>query len=346
VKTRLLAGGLLAALALTGCGDNSAARGDTAARVGDERITTERVADYVQQVREEPLAADVRTDLASFQRDVLGLLINAEAVDIVCRREGVVVTDAQVLRLYDTLVEQQGGEDALLQKAASEGLDRELLLKAQRSRAQQQALGRKLTEDVYVDPAQLQATYEQAKDSFDEASISQIVLASPAEANALLPQARGLDDEEFKALATERTTQESSKATGGVLSGLLRSSFTQAGQAAYGEAVFGSKAGDTFVVSSGSDQAYLVRTLSRTTTTLEQAMPRLREALLGDQIQAAVTAELASVPVRLNPRFGTWDPETTSIVSPDGSRGRPLSIPKPTATPSSLGTQEGLPAAP
>lgn len=321
MTSRLLALGLLAALALTACSDNQA-QGGTAATVGQdaESVSIDVLAGYVQQATENPAASSVQDNLLGFQRDVLTALVTTDLYEVAAQRAGVHISQAQVDAQFDALAEQNGGEQALLAAAAKEGLSRELLMRLQRGRALNLALGNKLTQDIVVDPARLAAAYAEARDVFDRVTIARLQLPDLATARALLPQARLLDDSGFQDLVRTRNDDQ----TGGVLGPLTRSQFDAAGEQDYGTAVFSAQEGETLLVE-GASGIYLVRILDRDTQSLEQASPRLRQVLLQEQISSAVRAAVADIDVDINPRFGVWNRDLNAVVPAEPTR--PLSRP-------------------
>ncbi len=143
-----------------------------------------------------------------------------------------------------------------------------------------------------------------------------------------------------------RSQDEASRANGGDLGFAPRSAFASNGLQAYGEAAFAAKVGDTFVVASPRG-GHVVRVLARRTTTLQEATPQLRRAVLQQQrdaaVQALLTRTAAGLDITVNPRFGQWDPKNLAVVERTGTGPGVVSSP---AAPAGGPAAAGLPPAP
>ena len=321
-RRRLAAVGLLAAVALTGCGDG-AVRPGSAATIGETRITTEELATLVDTGLQDPTAAEqLGADRPAYQRDVLAREINSELVEEAARRAGVSVTAGEVDRQYQAIEQSVGGTEQLRTQAAAAGLSLEQVRELARSRALTQALGDALTRDVVVPPEQLAQAYQQGIDQYDQVRTAQILQADLGEARDLLGEARDLTDAEFAELARERSTDETTAAQGGDLGLAPRSAFAQGGLEEYGERAFAAEVGDTFAVESERG-GHVVRVLERRTQTPEQVQGDLRRAVLGEQqsaaVQELVQTTAREIGVSVNPRFGRWDPAALAVVASDAT---------------------------
>ena len=121
------------------------------------------------------------------------------------------------------------------------------------------------------------------------------------------------DPSQFAGIAAARSLDEGSKANGGELAPAGRGAYV----AEFEAALFGAKEGDYGVVQTQFGY-HVFNLLERRTTTLAQATPQLRRQALAEPREQAIaellrdTAEQETV--RVNPRFGEWDPETVSVV--------------------------------
>lgn len=336
---RLAALGLAAALALTACG--TAVRSGAAAVIGDDRITTDELAGIVDAGIAAPGAAEqLGGDRPAYQRRVLEQLIQGDLVARTAERLGVTVTQGQVDAEYASIEEQVGGAEALPQQAAAAGLSLKAVRDLARTRALSQAVGDRLTQDVEVPEQALRAAYEQSIDTYDRVRTRQIAVPTLADAQALLPEARGLDDPAFAELARTRSTDESTKEQGGDLGLQPRSAFEQNDLAAYGAAAFAAQPGETFAVEGGGGGgAYVVRVVERRTVPFEQAVPELRRQVLGQQRDDALSAALretaSNTDISINPRFGSWDAETLAVGAPSEGVDRGVSAPPQAEEPAS-----------
>lgn len=318
-----------AATALTGCG-GAPVRAGAAAVIGASRISTQQLSDDVSTSLADPGAAQLASDRPAFQREVLTRLLTADLVERVAARLGVSADQGQVDAQYSALVASVGGADQLKTQAASAGYTDAGIHDLARQQALRSAIGEKLTAGVQVPPSALQQAYQAQIDSFDQVRTAQVQTATLADAQALLPRAQGLDDAAFEALAKQVSLDTSTKGNGGDLGLQPRSAFEQNGLSDYGAAAFAAKVGDTFAV--GSPQGgHVVRVLDRRTTTLAQATPQLRQSLLQQQQQDAVTKalkdEAARATISVSPRFGQWNAGQLAVVARAETGNRELSSP-------------------
>lgn len=329
---RLLAACTVGVVALSGCGP---LRAGAAAVVGSTRISTKQLAASVDRSLADPAASSLAADRPSFQRDVLGRMVTADVVEVAARRRGVTVTAGDVDRQYAALEQSVGGADQLRTQAAAAGLDLEGVRALARTRALTDALGDALTAAVPVPAAQLQAAYQAAIDTYDQVHVAQVQVASPAAAQALLPQAEALSDDAFAALARSTSLDAATRQQGGDLGYAPRSTFTGQGLDAYATAVFAAPVGATLAVpgpTTGTPSGYVVRVLDHRTTTLQQATPALRRTILQQQrdadVQRLLVSTAAGLHISVNPRFGAWDGSQLSIVADAPTGNREVSSPQ------------------
>ncbi|CAA9330632.1 MAG: hypothetical protein AVDCRST_MAG07-1755 [uncultured Frankineae bacterium] len=262
-------------------------------------------------------------------------MLSARVVEEAARREGVTVTSGQVDQQYAALEESVGGPEQLQQQAAAAGLTPALVRDLARTRALTSALADRLSQGTDVPEEELRAAYEANIDQFDQVRTAQVQLATLADAQALLPQARGLSDEAFQDLARERSVDESTKEQGGDLGLQPRSAFDQQGLEAFGAAAFGARVGDTFAVESPRG-GHVVRVIERDTTTFEQARDDLRRQALesqsGPALQELLARTAADLDITINPRFGAWDAASLAVVERTDAGDRQISSPEAPAT--------------
>lgn len=314
---RLLAVSVVAALALTGCGD-ALGQGGAAATVGDERISTGALEALVSRSLADPTAQQsVGADRAGFQRAALRRLINHLVVTEAARREGVSVAGADVDKTLDTFAEQSGGLEALTTQAKGQGIAEVDLRAAVADVATTDLIADKLTADVDVPEADLQKAYQDNNAQYDKVRSSHILVATKAKADEVLAKVKA-DPDSFATLAKELSTDTGSKDKGGDLGyqprGALEKNFENA--------IFDNKPG-SYVIAKTQFGFHVIHVVDRQTTTFEQARVQLRRGVLGQQRQTAVQELLAKVAADLgidvNPRFGTWDAKTQQVVALDGN---------------------------
>lgn len=321
--SRLVVLSAIAALMLSGCGSGPA-RGGAAAIIGDERITTEDLGQRVEAGAADPASAAAAADAPGFQRNLLRALITTRLAEEVARRNGVSLSQVQAQQAVAAANTPAAGGPAPTAELVAQGLSQDVIEDSVRADALRAAVGDRLTADVPVVPADLQQTYRALIDRYDSVTLALGVQPDLAAAQAQLPAARALSDADFGALVGPGNGEGAPP--GGVFPPFSRSDLgVEPGLA---EQAFSATPGETFAVASvGGNGAFLVRVIARRTTSLEQATPELRRALLQPQIEAALREQEDRIEVQVNPRFGSWDPAQRLVLSPDETPGRKLSVP-------------------
>jgi foldase protein PrsA len=315
----------LAAALLTGCGD-SPVRSGAAATVGQTRITTTELAGYVKRGLADPQAQQqLGADKPKFQRDSLGRLIKHAVLAEAARQLKVTVTPGQIDAKIAAFEQQAGGADQLTQQAAQNGIARVDLRSFIRDVVLSDAIADALTADIQVPQSAIEALYKQNAAQFDQVHAAHILVATKAQADAILAQVKA-DPAQFAPLAAKSSTDTSNKDKGGDLGFAGRGQFVKE----FENAVFAAKPGDYLVVKTQFGY-HVVHVIERRTTTLEQATPDLRRNALRQQRDARASARLAEVAasmhVKVNPRFGRWDSTQLSVV--EGSVSDAVSSPAP-----------------
>mgnify|MGYP003296260950 CR=1 FL=1 len=317
-RLALLATAGLAVLTLTGCGD-SPVRAGAAATVGDIRITTTELNGFVKRGLADPQAQQqLGADKAGFQRQTLGRLINHEVLAEAARQKGVTITPGAIDAKLADFEKQAGGAKQLEQQAAQNGISKQDLRRFINDIVLNDALGDKLTADLVVPQAQLEAAFKQNAAQNDQVHAAHILVADKATADQVLAKVTA-DPSQFAALAAQLSTDTSNKDKGGDLGFAGRGQFVKA----FEDAVFGAKPGDYLVVKTEFGY-HVVHVIERRTTTLAQATPDLRRAVLQKEREARTTAWRT---MRRASRSWRWTPRTTPCRPAGrpscGSSGRP-----------------------
>jgi parvulin-like peptidyl-prolyl isomerase len=326
-STRVAAVGLpvlLAAAALTGCDTSPGA----AAVVGSQRISTHRLQQEVDRGLANPSAAQqLGADRAGFVRKELSRLVTNLLVAKAAQNNGVTASNSDIDQELASLAQQAGGQQQLEQSAASSGVPKPELRNFLYYYVLQQKIGAKLVAAVTVSPAQLQAAYNSQIDQFDQVDAAHILVKTKAQADSLLKQVKA-HPSSFAALAKKYSLDTGSKANGGDLGFQPHSQFVKP----FADAIFAAKVGSFTEVQSQFGW-HVIHVIDRHTTTLAQATPQLKAAILGPQeealVQSALTKAAEQLGVHVNPRYGVWDPKTTTVVAPPARGG--LSSPAPTS---------------
>jgi foldase protein PrsA len=325
----------LAVLALTGCGKDPV-RSGAAATVGQTRISTEQLAGLVTRGLKDPQAQQQQgADKEKYQRETLARLIRHEVLVKAAALEGVTAGPGAIDAKIADFERQAGGAQQLLQQAAQGGIAEQDLRPFIADLVLTDAIGDKLTASVDVPAAQIEALYKQNAAQYDQVHAAHILVATKAQADAILAQVKA-DRSQFAALAAKSSTDTSNKEKGGDLGFAGRGAFVKEFEAA----VFGGKAGDIVEVKTQFGY-HVVHIIERRTTTLEQATPELRRGALQQQRDQRVGQLLSKVArdlrIKVNPRFGRWDeaqlqvlPASSSdaVSSPAPSPGEDTGVPQ------------------
>jgi parvulin-like peptidyl-prolyl isomerase len=326
IRSSRLASTGLAVLLLSGCGSGSVRPG-AAALVGDERITVDTLQQVVERGLADPQAEEaVGQDRPAFQRQVLSRLVNREVLQAAADREGVTVDDGDVDAQLEDFAEQAGGEEALEEQAAQNGIAPQDLQPFLRDVVLEQALGDALTEDEDVPQEQLEGLYQQNIAQYDRVRSRHILVEDEALARSLLAQVRE-DPDTFADLAAENSIDTSNKDQGGDLGLQGKGQFVPEFEAL----LFSAEPG-TYDVVQTQFGWHVVHVQERETTSLRDATPELRRAALQEQRADATGTLLRDVAgdlgITVNPRFGRWDPETGSIEAVEDPNGVTTSAPE------------------
>jgi peptidyl-prolyl cis-trans isomerase SurA len=307
-RTAALVG--LLAVSLSACGT---VRAGAAATVGDDRITSSELTAVVDRGLKDPSAQQtVGADKPAFERSVLSRLIQHLVLVKAAADNDVSVDGADVDAAFDSFAQQLGGEQQLRSEALKAGIAAQDLRGAIADAALRDALADKLTASIEIPPAVLAQAYQQSIGQFDRVHSAHILVTTLAQAQDLLAQVQR-DPASFPALAAQFSQDTSNKANGGDLGFQGRGALEKP----FEDAIFAAKPG-TFVLAHTSFGYHVIHVIERQTVSLADATTTLRRTLLADQRAQAVEELLAKTAkglhVRVNPRFGTWEAETRSVV--------------------------------
>lgn len=324
-RTALLATAVLVALSLTGCGT---VRAGAAATVGSTRITTSQLNALVSRGLADPSAQQtVGTDKPGFERSVLGRMIMHLVLARAAKDAGVSVDGATVDAAYDAFAAQLGGVAQLTAEALKAGIATRDLRAAIADSALRDALADKLTASIAIPASVLAQAYQQNIAQYDQVHSAHILVATLAQARQILAEVQK-DPASFAALAARYSLDTGSKASGGDLGFQGRGAL----QKPFETAIFSAKPG-TFVIAKTIYGYHVIHVIERRTTTLAEATPSLRRTLLAtprsDALRTALQTAAKELGVHVNPRFGTWDPISSTVVAPVVCPGTSISSPSP-----------------
>jgi hypothetical protein len=333
-----------AALVLTGCGE---VKLGSAAVVGNQRITDERVQSLVEEslaapgVREALPTSDYKGDLGAYRRAVLNVEVERLLVETAVRRLGIPVDEGKVDSRYRFFEQQSGGAGRFASQlaarlAVSPALYRQLV----RTEVLESEIGyeqggvKRPTED------QLRALYRQALPSAITATLSLIQVPDEATATRVLAELKAAPAS-FAQVAGRYAgagSQTAAQPKKYPLSQLPVDLAARVQRAERNETF-------SYRLSDGNAQAFFViRSGGVERPSLDSLRPQL-EARTLQQAAAAGQKYLSQVArevgVDVNPRYGTWKVDQlviTDFVNP---------VIKPTPSPPApTGTVPGAPADP
>ncbi len=316
-----------AVLALAACG--SPVRSGAAAVVGDQRVTDTQLQQVVQRGLADPQAAQqAGADRPAYQRSVLRRLIEHMIVAKAAANEHVSVSPGQVDATTAAIAKQIGGTARLKAEAAKAGVAPADLRQTLSDIALRDALAEKLSASVVLPQAALQQAYAKKIAMYDQVRSAHILVATLPQAKTILAAVKA-HPAQFAALAKRYSIDTGSKANGGDLGFQGRGALAKP----FETAIFAAKPG-SFVLARTQFGYHVIHVIARRTTTLAQATPALRKMLLAQQGGALVGKLLQDTSrrlgVKVNPRFGVWDPTALDVVAAKANPGSDVSTPTPT----------------
>jgi parvulin-like peptidyl-prolyl isomerase len=343
----------VAVVALTACSTvTGTGSPEAAATVGGESIPITTVEQRFEQAKANPqVAQQLQGDESGqfesqVQSQILSQLILAEIVGQWADELGIEATQAELDEERESVIEQLGGEEQFQQAVEQAGLSEDQV----DDQLRQQVLQTKIAEEVgagdEVTDAQVEDFYQQNKDArFGErADARHILVKGRAEAEKIKQQ---LDDgADFAELAQENSTDPGSKENGGEL-GEVTSGQTVP---AFEEAVFGAEEGEIVGPVKTQFGFHVIQVTGKSPAqTLEESREEIETELAqstqNEGLQQALMERAREAEVDVNPRFGTWDPET-GTVTPEEPLGAASEAggSEPAAAPSEAVPSEALPS--
>ena len=332
---RLRAAALAVALAMTVTACSNAVPSGAAAVVDGEVISLDLL-DRIVDAQAAGAGFDTSTDEGAVQvedltRTILGALISFRVTESVADERGVEVTDAEIDEEFDAQIGLSGGADELAGQIEGLGLTeeefRDIILANQ---VRQRKLSEAIADEVEVDEATVQATFEERRDAgqYDTAVVSHILVAfdvaeagaapTPDEDAAAETAARDIlqrldDGESFEELAIELSDDPGSGAQGGSLGEAPLNRYVPEFAEAAAEAPVGEVVGPV-----RTDFGYhLIRVDEREEVAFEDVADGIRQELSGAEasaaFEAALLAEVATIEVAIPSRIGVWNAETGEV---------------------------------
>ncbi|HWB72550.1 MAG TPA: peptidylprolyl isomerase [Egibacteraceae bacterium] len=243
------------------------------------------------------------------QAQILSDLVRARLLELAAGEQlGITVDEADVDAKRAEVVEQLGGQEAFDEIVAQNRLSPQDLDAQLRSLAYQELVAERLTRDLRVPREEIRQAYEREY-AGNSPRVRHILVETEEQARDALRRVRAGED--FAAVASEVSGDPGSAQRGGELGAIRRGATVPE----FEEAVFGARPGEVVGPVRTQFGFHVIEVLEA--PPLEAVEDDLRAQLL-EQRQAEVLrdwlAERArQARVRVNPRFGVWNPEAGRV---------------------------------
>lgn len=332
--------GLLVALMASACGEGFES---SAAVVGGVEIPASEVDDAVEDFRDSEAftaataAGGAGTVSKEFERNYLGLLIRIAILEPEAEARDISVTDADVEARIEEIKGGFDDEAAFQDAMAQQGLT----LPALRSYVYEGELEGRVREDVIggvtLGATEVQAYYDEHPDEFTQVRSSHILVEDNQTAIAISEQLEGATDQEFPELFAELAKEHSIDTGSGERGGDLGfSSYTEFVEP-FADALRALEVGEVSAPVRSEFGFHIIYLKARRSTPFPEVEDQVTEKLLTERQDEAWTEWLseryADAELRVNPRYGEFDPETQQIVAADAETVPGAATPKGTPTP-------------
>lgn len=309
---------------LAGCSSfRSAAAVVDGQRIDDDRFG--RIVSFVfldPRFGTEELSPDesdqARADLI---RQLLTFLIQQEVVDRRAEEAGIEVGAEQVQERLEAQIEQLGGEEAFrgqLERSGASVADVRTLLRAQTVR---EAVAEDVVAEEISDEA-LREEYEERRAEFTDVTTAHILVDTRAEAEEILEIAT---PQNFARLARQRSQDPGSAPQGGDLGENPVTDFVEP----FAEAVLGIPVGEIGGPVETDFGFHVVHVTAREEVPFETIRDRLIDERSGTVFLEWLQGRLSEAEVRVNPRYGLFDPASGQVIE----RNATTPLPGPQITP-------------
>jgi parvulin-like peptidyl-prolyl isomerase len=315
-RPRLLALGLLTALALAGCATGPGGAGSTAAATVDGREISQAELDraiplfeFLSSLSQAPCGQPVagESQRAACARFALGNLIQEEILQEYAIAQDVTVPQDEVRTTIRQVEEQLGGPGELDALLKDNGVTREELEAFAGRLLLFQQIQRRVGESEVTDD-QLRQSYEQNQLQFTKLHTWHILVKSRAEAERLGREATPAN---FRDLADRYSIDPSVKQNHGDLDTVDASGLSEP----FVRAALALRPGEISEPVQTEFGWHIIRLISSNVTPFEDVRGELAAQSSSEAFQAWFQNRLESADITVNPRYGRFDP-ATGLVSP------------------------------
>lgn len=336
---------LLALLALgaTAC---SGSAGSVSATVGDTEIS---VADVEQAYARRAEAPAVASELAgdesgdpdpALQASVLTTLIRTEVLRQAAEDRSIEVGDEEISEQRKTLVESVGGQEALDEMLADANVSDEELEANLMDQAIQTAISDELASEVSDEQVRAAFTEDPQGQYGEKVEVRHILTKSEEDAQTAIERIEA--GEEFSEVAKDMSTDTGSAERGGELGPIARGTTVEA----FDNAAFDAEEGE-LVGPIETEFGFHVLEVTGQVAGAEfsdvekDIRTQLESAAQGQAFNDYITEFVSGLEIEVNPRYGTWDAQSVSVVPP-----QPSEAPSAPALPPGLSSELPSGAAP
>ncbi len=248
--------------------------------------------------------AEQRRELA---RQVLTFLLEQEVIGVRAAERSIVVSPDDVDALLQQQIERVGGEEAFgrqLEDSGASVADVSELIRQQilRDRVARDVVQQEVTEE------DLRAAFEERLPDLTTVHVAHILVSDQGEAEDLAARAT---PENFERLARARSEDTGSAPAGGDLGPRPASDFIEP----FAEAALTIPVGEIGGPVQTEFGFHIIRVLDRETPSFEDVQQQLLDEASGEVFQRWLREQVLAAEIRVNPRYGIFDPEVGQVVS-------------------------------
>ena len=329
-RARLVALSATAALLATSCGN---LLDPAAAVVGNQKITL----DDVQEATDEYTSTDEYASQAeqgdpgliqrSFQQDFLAREVRRRILAPEAEERGIEVTDQDVKDALEMIKNDDtyGGSQSKFEEALKEsGTTLAQLEQIIYDSEVERALKEDITSDLAPTEAEIEKYYEEHLGAFSETKIAHVLLRDPGQAAQVRRRLGAASKQElpnlFASLAKDLSMDQGTRAKGGVIGYLRQGQFE-----AFDEAIQRVGVGKLSGVIASESGYHVLLVQDRRPVPLDEVHDTISSRIAGNERDKAwdrwLREAYRDADLKVNPRFGEFDPATQKIVDAPTSGG-------------------------
>jgi parvulin-like peptidyl-prolyl isomerase len=314
---------LLALLALgaTAC---SGSAGSVAATIGDTEISTADVEQaYARRAEAPAVASELAGDESddpdpALQASVLTTLIRTEILQQAADDRSVEVGDEEISEQRKTLVESVGGQEAFDKMLADANVSDEELEVNLMDQAIQTTISEELASEVSDEQVRAAFTEDPQGQYGEKVEVRHILTETEDQARTAIERIEG--GEEFAEVAKDMSKDPGSAQQGGELGPIARGSTVEA----FDKAAFDAEEGELVGPVETEFGFHVIEVTGQVASAEfsdveEDIRTQLESAAQGQAFSTYITEFVSGLEIEVDPRYGTWDAQSVSVVPPQPS---------------------------